>query len=271
MSYVKLNVNKPTKLSPGAGGDKKNTVTIVDLDDVLTHQPRDTKGIVITGKHVFKEGAYAIKIAVTPSSIATKATPEGEVDEEAVMQEFVFAHPGTEKEIREFRANWLGRDCLIFDESCSDGVINEYGAPCAPMRMSYEATDDKDSKKTVFTFKSVNKGPEIAIYENTLTFSDVLGTIDADENSPNVSAGEGEYQLGVNTVATALTTLIGMVHGGKYTLLGGGGAHPTSIVSAAFFTLKDGTSWSGIAGSSITLMAYKDGASSWMFIELSRT
>jgi len=271
MSYVKVNVDRPAKASPGSGGDKKNKVTIVDLADILTHQPRDSKGILITGKHVFKPGAYAIELYVTPSSIAAKNTGEGEIDAEGVMQEFVFAHPGTELEILEFRANWLGKDVLIFDEACSDGRILQYGGPCAPLRMKFEGTDDKDSKKTVFTFTSTNKGPNVAIYDNTLTLSDVVATVAADATFINLTTGEGEYQLTDNTVATEITTASNASDGLLFTLLGSGGTNPATITDAGNYILKNGTSWTGIAGATISFKAYKDGAATFKYIELSRT
>lgn len=271
MTYVKIDVLKPAKMSPGKGGDKKNKITIVDLDDILVHASRDSKGILIAGKHQFKPNAYAIVLYVTPSSIAAKASTEGEVDEEGWLQEVVVAHPGAEREIMEFRSNWLGRDIAIFDESCVDGTIKQYGSPCSPLRMKVEGTDNKDAKKTVFTFASTNKGPDIAIYANTLTLSDVTGTVPADATTVDLAPGEGEYQLTDNAAATELTTCINAIHGMLFTLLGSGGANPASITDANDFVLKDGTSWSALAGSSITFKAFKDGAGTWKFFEQSRT
>lgn len=270
MSYVKVDVPKPAKASPGKGGDKKNKVTIVFLEDLLTHASRDSKGILISGKHTFKSGAYAIVLYVTPSSIAAKANSDGEIDEEGFLQEIVMAHPGTELEIREFRTNLLGKDVLIFDESCSDGVINEYGSLCSPLRMKLEATDDKDAKKSVFTFASTNKGPDIAIYANTLTLSDVTDTVAADATTVDLTNGEGEYQLTDNAAATEITTCTNAVDNMVFTLLGSGGSNPTSITAANDFILRNGTSWSGIAGATITFKAIDTGAG-WSFIEQSRT
>jgi hypothetical protein len=270
MSYVKVNVARPNKMSPGSGGDKKNKVTIVDLADVLTHAARDSKGILISGKHVFKPGAYAIELYITPSSIAGKVTGEGDIDAEGIMQEFVCAHPGTEQEILEFRANFLGRDVMIFDEACSDGRILQYGAPCAPLRLKFEGTDDKDVKKTVLTFASTNKGPDIAIYDNTLTLTEAT-VVPADTMIVDVANGSGEYQLTDNTEATTITFLSNAVHGGVYTLLGSGGSFPSQLIVSSHFVLKDVVDWSGIAGSSLTLKAFSIGSGDFMFFEQSRT
>lgn len=271
MSYVKVDVSKNTaKQSPGAGADKKSKVTLIDIDDLVSEAARDSKGIVISGNHTFNENAYAIVLYVTPDTISGKATSEGDIDAENFVQELVVAHPGSAKEIREFRSNWINRNILAFIEHCSDGSVDQYGSSCAPLRMKIEATDDKDMNKSVFTFTSANKGPDIAIYEGTLTLSSVADTVDADETTIDLTAGPGEYQLTDNTGATELTTCTDAVDGMVFTLLGSGGDNPASITDANDFVLKNGTSWSGIANARITFKAFKDGSSSWKFFELSR-
>ncbi len=271
MGYVKVDVPKPTKISPGKGGDKFHLVTIIDVDDIKTHAPRDDKGIVISGNHVFKDNAYAIQMYVTPDSISVKATSEGDVDAEGIIQEVIMAHPGSSKDIREFRSNWLNRNVMIFIDHCSDSVTDQLGAPCAPLRMKIEGTDDKDANKSVFTFTSSNKGPDIAIYEGTLTLSAPVATVAADATTVDLSSGEGEYQLTDNAAATELTSCTNATDGMIFTLLGSGGTNPASITDTNDFVLKSGASWSGIAGATITFKAFKDGASSWKFFELSRS
>ncbi len=270
MSYVKIDVQKPATVSPGRGGNKKNKVTVVDVADILTEAKRDSNGVVIAAKHIFKANAYAITLEITPTSLSGKATSDGDLDAEGVTQEFVFEHPGSEQEIREFRANWLGKDVMIFDERCSDGRINQYGEACNPVRMKFEATDDKDVNKSVFTFASVSKGNDVAIYNNTLTLSTPISNVAADAISIDLTAGAGEYQLTDNTVATAITTATNATDGMVFTLLGSGGVNPATI-SAGDFVLSGGVSWSGIANAKITFKAFKDGASSWKFFELSRS
>lgn len=270
MTYVKVNVNKPSKISPGKGGDKMAELTLVDASDVLTLAQRDAKGIKITGNHTFKPGAYAIKLYVTQDSIAGKITSEGEIDAEGIMQELVVAHPGSAQEIREFRSNWLNRDAIAFVKKCSDNTVDQYGDKCAVLRMQFEHTDDKDQNKTVFTFKSAVKGPDIAIYEGTLTLAEPVALVDADATTIDLTAGEGEYQLQDNTGATVLTTATNATDGIVFTLIGSGGSNPASITGDDF-VLKNGTAWSGLANATITFKAFKDGAASWKFFELSRS
>jgi len=271
--YTNVDVPKSTtKKSPGAGADKKSKITLIDLDDLVSESPRDSKGIVIAGNHTFKANAYAIEIYATPDSISGKVTIEGDIDAENFIQELVVAHPGSEKEIREFRSNWHTRNILAFIEHCSDNSVDQYGSSCAPLRMKLEATDNKDMNKSVFTFTSANKGPDIALYEGTLTLSSVAATIAVDATTVDLTPGEGEYQLTDGSIAIVeITTCSNAVDGMVFTLLGSGGTHPSSITGANDFVLKDGASWSAIANATITFKAFKDGAASWKFFEQSRT
>ena len=271
MTYVKANVVKPTGIAPGKGGDKKALITIFDYEDLVTEASRDAKGIVIAGSHTFKDSFYAIQIYGTTDSIKNNTKSEGEIDAEGIIQQVDFTHPGSKKEIREFRQNWLGKDIGIIFEKCSSGEKDQYGSSCAPLKMNFDATDDKDGNKCVFTFKSAVKGPDVAIYEGTITLDTVKDTVAADATSVDLANGEGEYQLTDNAVPTEITTCTNAVHLGIYTLLGSGGSNPATITSAGDFILKDGATWTGNASATLTFRAYKSGAASWSFIEIART
>lgn len=272
MTYVKVNVNKSTKPAPGKGGGKKTLITFIDIADLLSESARDAKGILIAGNHSFKPNAYAIQIYATPNSIAGKSTSEGDIDSEGFMQEVVFEHPGSELAIREFRSNWLSRDILIFVDHCEPGLPkDQYGSSCAPMRMKVEAVDDKDVNKSTFTFSSSNKGLDVAMYEGTLTLAEAVDTVASDATSIDLAAGEGEYQLTDNTAAKEITTATNAVDKMVFTLLGSGGTNPATITNANDFVLANGTAWTGLAGATITFKAFKDGAASWKFFEVSRS
>jgi len=270
MTYTKINVLKPTKMSPGKGGDKKTLITFIDVDDLIAEAPRDAKGILITGNHTFKDNAYAVQVYGTSDTISGKSTSEGEIDSEGFIQEVIFSHPGSSQEIREFRSNWLNRNILIIVEHCSDNTKDQYGGSCAPLRMQLEAVDDKEMNKSTFTFTSSNKGPDIAIYEGTVTLAEPVATVSADATTIDLTSGPGEYQLTDNAAATEITTCTNATDGMVFTLLGSGGSNPASITDANDFVLKNGTSWSALANSKVTFKAFKDGAVSWKFFELSR-
>lgn len=269
--YVKVNVNKPTKASPGKGGDKKDKITLVDLDDLLSEAPRDAKGILVVGNHTFKPGAYAISLYVTQDSISGKPSSDGEIDAEGIIQELIFAHPGSSKEIRELRSNWLSRNIMAFVEKCSDSTTDQYGAKCAPLRLKFEAPDDKDMNRTVITLTSALKGPDVGIYEGTLTLAEPAALVDADVAIIDLSAGPGQYQLQDNTEAKELTGANNAVDDLVFTLIGSGGTHPATITDDFYFTVKGGVTWTGLAGSTITFKAFNVGGGLFRFFELSRS
>ena len=267
--YVKIDVTKPGD-NKGVGGDKKATISIFDWDDVATMPNRDASGIAISGTIAMNSGAYMLKLYATQSTVKAEADSEGDPDAKGITQSVEFEHPGDSVAIREFRANWMNKNIGIIIERCSSTQKNLYGTPCSPLQMVFKAEDDKDKNKTTFTFKSIQKGPDVADYQGTMTYSAVLATIAANATTVPL-VGTGRYQLTTGTSAIAtLTTCTGMSEGMIFTLIGSGGTYPSAISAANDFLLSSGTAWSGIAGAEITFKAFQSGDSAWKFYELSR-
>lgn len=271
MTYVKVSVPKPGN-NKGVGGDKKSLITFFDFDDVLTYPSRDGKGIVMSDNIVMKENAYMIQVYATTSTIKVTHETEGEEDARGIIQGLEFAHPGSEDEIEEFLANWINRDMGAIVEDCSTGKKRQLGTPCAPLQMTASSEDSKDMNKSTLTLKSKQKSAfRAANYQGTLTFADVVGTVAADATAINLSSGDGRYQLSDGTASEAeLTTCTNSTDGAVFTLLGSGGDYPSGIADGNDFILKNGTAWSALAGAEITFKAFKDGASSFKFFEISR-
>jgi hypothetical protein len=271
MTYVKVNVNKPSGIAPGKGGDKKDIITIIDLADLNSEASRDASGIVIAGNHSFKTDCYAVKLEVTQDTIVCKSTSQGDMDAEGFLHEVVFSHPGSSQEIREFRQNWVNKNVLVIVERCSNSEKNQFGATCAPLRMKIEATDDKDKNNALFTFSSALKGPDVAIYQGTIIYSEVVATVAPDATTINLVGGGGEYQLQDNTGATEITTCTNAVNGIVFTLLGSGGSFPSTITDDHDFILADGTTWTALGNAKITFKVFKNGVATYKFIEQSRS
>jgi hypothetical protein len=271
MTYVKTDIPKASG-NPGTGGNKKDQIILMALQDILNFPERDSKGVVITGDFVMKPGCYAVRIYATKESIKAGSTSEGDTDAEGFNHNLEFEHPGNSTDIREFKTHWLSQDIIALVEHCSNGKKDLLGTLCAPLRLSTKWEDDKDKNKSTITLKSSQKSEfEVADYRGSLTFDSVTGTVPADDTSPDVSAGQGRYQLSDGTSASAeITTLDNPVNGGVYTLLGSGGSHPSTIPSGNDFVLASGTTWTALANSQITFKAFKDGASTFKFIEQSR-
>lgn len=271
MTYIKMSVPKPGT-NAGAGGDKKDMITLFDWDDVLTYPDRDSGGIVISDDIVMKPGAYMIKLYATRSSIKITQETEGDEDAEGFIQGLEFAHPGDADEIEEFLANWVSRNIGAVVENCSTNRKKQLGTPCAPLRMKPSSTDDKEGNKTVITLKAAQKCAfRAANYQGTLTLADVTDTVAADATSVDLANGEGRYQLTDGSASPAeITTCTNSADGMVFTLLGSGGSNPSTIPSGNDFILANGNTWTALAGAEITFRAFKDGASTWKFIEQSR-
>lgn len=268
--YTKVDVLKPGD-NKGVGGDKKDKLIIFDWDDVLTMPQRDSKGIVITGNIVFKPNTYQTKLYVTQSTIKAGADSEGDPDAKGITQTVEGSHPGDSVEIREFRANWMNKNIGIIIEKCGTQRKNLYGTPCAPLQMVFKAEDDKDKNNTTFTFKSIQKGPDVADYQGTFTFDAPIATVPAATETINVAAGEGRYQLTSGVAGCRIMGLTGGVEGGVYTLVGSGGAHPPDIsTDEGEIILEHGINWVALEGSEITIRAYPIANNTLSYYEQSR-
>jgi hypothetical protein len=270
MTYIKVSVPKPAN-NAGVGGDKKSLITFFDFDDVLAYPARDGKGIVMTDNIQLKEGAYMVQVYASTTSIKITHSTEGEEDARGIMQNLEFAHPGSDDAIEEFLTNWMNRDIGCIVENCSTNKKRQLGTPCAPLILTVESEDSNEMNKSTLTLASKNKSAyRAASYLGTLTFDEAF-EVDADATSIDLSDGEGRYQLQDGTSsAAAITTATNAANNMVFTLLGSGGDNPSTISTGDDFILKNGTAWTALAGAEITFRAFKDGASSWKFIEQSR-
>ena len=141
MTYVKVDIAKPGNV--GIGGDKKDKIILIDVDDIATMPARDASGIVITGNIAMNSGAYMVKLYGTQNTIKASSDSEGDPDAKGVTQTVEFEHPGDSQDIREFRANWMNKNVMIIIERCSSSKKNLYGNPCAPLQMVFKGEDDK--------------------------------------------------------------------------------------------------------------------------------
>lgn len=277
--YVNVDVLKPTKAAPGAPESRDPNIVIVKTSDVLSSPSRDANGVKMVGDFVFKDGAYAIKIYATPSSIIINKSSDGDEDAIAITQGLQFAHPGDELEINEYIQNYTGEPVIAFVRTGACGGSNAFykviGSTCTPLTLKFEGQNDNAATKNNMTYEAFKKSNEVpGFYYGTLTFASVLATVAADSTTVDTTSGSGQYQLTDNTEATAITDLINGSNGDVVTLLGSGGDYPSSIAaSEAKFEMVDGADWSALAGSSITFKGFKNGSDpeDILWIEQSRT
>lgn len=273
LAYIPISVFKASG-NPGVPGNKGDLLTIFDFDEVVKSSlTRDANGVLIPQNIVMKPGKFMWQVYGTVNTIAPSFTGEGDPDAVGVIQAIEFSHPGQKREIKEFAQNNMNKSLGVILQTCDGSGMEVYGTPCATLQMIPTGTNNDSKKDVMFVFTSRQRSSLVpADYEGTLTLPAVLATIAADEDAPDVANGSGEYQLTDNTVATEITTLTNAVNGLPYTFLGSGGAEPATITSGGGdFILANGTTWTGDAGSSLTVKAFKDGAATFKFIEISRS
>ncbi len=267
MTYVKTNVGK--KHAAGKGAARKAKVFLCALEDI------EENGYVRSGNIVtalnFKPGKYGIEIYADQKSIKTPTESTGEFNATSILQTVDFLHTGDHIDIRDCRSNWLNVESMIVIDYCDGTTPKIYGSLCSALGLEFKGEEDFEKTNSNFIFKSTLPGPDVADFTGTVTLDTVKGTAAADAATIDVAAGKGEYQLtsGASS-AIPITALTNPVDGGVYSLLGSGGTHPSTIAAAGNFLLKNGTTWTALAGSKITFKAFKDGASSYKFIEVSR-
>lgn len=272
-AYLPVGVGKPTG-NPGVPGDKDPYIVVFKVQDAVRESlQRDGKSVLIPQNIQMKPGKHMIQLYTTVNTLQPSHTGEGEPDAMGFTHGLAFDHPGQELEILEFQQNWIGEDVIVMVGNCSGTKKKVYGTPCAPLQITPSGVNDDTKNAARFSLASKNRSKFVpGIYEGTLTLEEVMATVAADEETVDVSTGSGQYQLTTGTAAPiSISGLDNPVHNGIYSLLGSGGAFPSVVEAGATFILKDGTDWNAVAGSQLTLKAYKNAPAAFVFIEHSRS
>ena len=276
MSFVKVNIKKKTTGAAGAPQGKDPHIVVFDWNEVKTTPSRDANRIKMNGSFIFLAGKYAIKIEATSSSISLPRTSEGEEDAVSFQSLPEFSHPGSPLEIEEFFANNtnkpLGVAVRVGDcDGDEEPYYKVYGSKCNPLSLLVEGQDNNEGVKDMVKFQQFRRSATLpGRYYGTFTF-DEAELVAVDAATPDVAAGNGEYQLQDNTVPTAITGLANATHGGTYTLIGSGGDNPSTIAAGGSFILAGATDWQGLAGHRITVKAFEQEAGTFVFFEHSRS
>lgn len=267
MTYIPISVIKKQNATPG---NKRDRIVVFDWDDVASFARVDGQAL-IDGNIVMKSGKYMIEVYGTVSTITPSYSTEGDPDARGLLHAMAFNHPGEHDDVMDFIQNHLNKNLGVIVQKCDSNLKRVYGSPCAPLQLVPTGVDDENMNAQQLEFEASARTRYVPPrYEGTLTLSEVTGTFTADDATPSVAAGVGQYQTTDNASANAFTTLDDAQDGGIYTLLGSGGSNPSTI-SGGDFLLKNGTAWTALAGSQITFKAFKDGASSFKFIETHRS
>lgn len=269
--YTKVNVGRPATQNAGSGGNRKDRVVFIDLDDVQTFPARDAAGVRITDNIVMKAGKYGVEVYGTITTMSDGFTTEGDPDKRGFMPNVSFEHPGDSLEILEFIQNWTNKNIAVILQKCDGTIKKLYGSPCAPLQLNPEAVNSNEENRNTLALESIVKSQSVpAIYEGTITLATATGVFAADDATPSVANGTGRYELTANTAANEITELDDASNGQLYTLVGMGGSNPSTVTASGDFILANGTTWTATSGATLTVraMAVSGG---FKFIEVSRT
>lgn len=260
----------------GAAESKSFEIILIDASDIQFTPPRDANGIMMVGNFVMKPGKYVTKLQVTSSKTSLPLASEGEEDNVSVNSLPEFSVPGSSLEVEEFMQNWLNRSVIAAVQvgACNDPnpFYRVFGSKCAPLTLLPEGQKDNDATISMFKFQQFAKTQLLpARYTGTFTEA-TANSVAVDATAIDITAGNGEYQLQDNTVATIITDMTNAVVGQVVTILGSGGANPATIESSnANFFLAGAVDFVGLAGAAITFKALDAGGGNFLFMEQSRS
>lgn len=269
MTIIKASVPRPGRNAGQAWNPRSmDGVIFIDLDKAIIPD-RDENGVSMSQDIILNPGDYGVTLYVTAGKSSFSNNTEGETDNEGFVTSFEFNHPGNELEIREFLNYWMGKNIGIMLKYCNKDYADFAGDKCNPMKLQVAQTGNNDGTNSVITVASAGKGDLPAMYYGTIPMEEPLAIIPADADTIDL-VGKGQYQLTGSAAAAKITAVENASHNLIFTLLGTKVGTPPIIESGGNFILKDGQDWSALPDSQITFKAFKDGDTSFKYIEQSR-
>jgi hypothetical protein len=168
MPYVPVSVGK-TGANPGRPKGKDPNIMIIRTSDINVFPARDANGVKNVGGQslTLKEGANAIEIYATPSTIKRFDAIEGEDDAKGWIPNVEFAHPGDEVAFEEWKENNVNENLVVVTSRRGFTDARIHGTPDEPMQFEVEEQDDKDGLKTTVKLKGIMRGPKSMRYTGT--------------------------------------------------------------------------------------------------------
>ncbi|MBO4935153.1 MAG: hypothetical protein J6C94_00085 [Alistipes sp.] len=155
MSYNKISIPKNGD-GAGCATPKLSEIIIIDAADIKVEPTRTVGDTTMTGDFELLEGAKALSIYGTPSSIEYIEEHTGEADARGVKVGIAFEHPGNSKEIKSFNEAYMNRAVVALVKECdgsATGRTQAFGSKCNPLFLTTESTNNKEATKRKFTFK----------------------------------------------------------------------------------------------------------------------
>jgi hypothetical protein len=166
--YTPVSVPK-TGNNPGRPRGKDPNIIFVRTDDILNFPTRDANGVqsAVGQNLTLKNGANAIAVYATPSTIKRFDGVEGEPDGKGWIQNLVFEHPGDEVGLQEWMENNVNINLVALSFRRGFTNVKLHGTIEEPIQFGVEEQDDKEALKSTITLKSVMRGPKSMLYLGT--------------------------------------------------------------------------------------------------------
>ena len=155
MAYVKSSIPRPGD-GAGCAATRKSQIILIDVEDVDSEPTREVGNCTVTGNITLKEGAKAVSVYATASTIQVTEELSGDPDAEGIKTGIVFDHPGNSVAIKNFIEVYKNRGVILLIQECDGSSAGRYqliGRVCNPLRLSLETKMDGEATKRTLTWK----------------------------------------------------------------------------------------------------------------------
>jgi hypothetical protein len=199
------------------------------------------------------QGQYWHYLEAVAYSLDDKSTStKGDVTS-TVENTLAFVLGGQRPEVYDFLENNQGELFYIVLQEIDTGKKYLYGREFCPyILQTFERLNNKDGRYSTLTFGNSSFDMPL-IYTGAVELQPATA-IAADATTVALSGAQQYKTSADNTKATVIASFTGLSasdEGRLIEIVGGGGAHPTQIEETDGIVLRNGTTWSGKAGSSI--------------------
>ena len=166
MAYTRVSL----KQKKGAPRPKSSLIVLVPYDDIATWPTRGEDDIQTTGDLALANGALAIGMYATATTISRVDTQEGDPDAEGFLQTIAFDHPGNSLEFEHFVQKWIGKPFIVISTECGDqNGQRMHGWKCNPVYFTVEAQDNNEAVKTTLNWSTrLRSGYKSAFYDGAM-------------------------------------------------------------------------------------------------------
>ena len=199
------------------------------------------------------QGQYWHYLEAVAYSLDDKSTStKGDVTS-TVENTLAFVLGGQRPEVYDFLENNQGELFYIVLQEIDTGKKYLYGREFCPyILQNFERINNKEGRYSTLTFGNSSFDMPL-IYTGAVELQPATA-IAADATTVALSGAQQYKTSADNTKATVIASFTGLSasdEGRLIEIVGGGGAHPTQIEETDGIVLRNGTTWSGKAGSSI--------------------